>query len=88
MCGAPERLHSVRCAHFPSVITTIMDRKVQLLKPLNLFELFTTYSRAQRMTCHLTKKTFLLFSVHKKVHQDSRNVYQDLREFLAKEGKH
>jgi hypothetical protein len=26
MCGA----------HFPSVITTIMDHKVQLLKPLNL----------------------------------------------------
>jgi hypothetical protein len=32
MCDAPERL----CAHFPRVITTIMDHKVQLLKPLNL----------------------------------------------------
>jgi retron-type reverse transcriptase len=26
----------VRCAHFPSVITTIMDQKVQLINPLNL----------------------------------------------------
>jgi hypothetical protein len=32
----------VRCAHFPSVITTIMDQKVQLLKPLNKRELNTT----------------------------------------------
>jgi hypothetical protein len=31
----------VRCAHFPSVITTIMDHKVQLIKPLNLGELYT-----------------------------------------------
>jgi hypothetical protein len=29
----------VRCAHFPSVITTIMDYKVQLINPLNLGEL-------------------------------------------------
>jgi hypothetical protein len=29
MCG-------VWCAHFPSVLTTIMDQKVQLLKPLTL----------------------------------------------------
>jgi hypothetical protein len=28
----------VRCAHFPSVITTIMDQKVQLINPLNLGE--------------------------------------------------
>jgi hypothetical protein len=35
MCGAPERLPAcVRCAHLPSVITTIMDQKLQLLKPL------------------------------------------------------
>jgi hypothetical protein len=32
----------VRCAHFPSVITTIMDQKVELLKPLNLRELYAT----------------------------------------------
>jgi hypothetical protein len=30
----------VRCAHFPSVITTIMDHKVQLINPLNLGELY------------------------------------------------
>jgi hypothetical protein len=29
----------VRCAFFPSVITTIMDQKVQLINPLNLVEL-------------------------------------------------
>jgi hypothetical protein len=40
MCGAPERLTA--CAHFSSVITTIMDQKVQLLKPLNKRELNTT----------------------------------------------
>jgi hypothetical protein len=28
------------CAHFPSVITTIMDQKVQLINPLNLGELY------------------------------------------------
>jgi hypothetical protein len=32
----------VRCAHFPSFITTIMDHKVQLLKPLNKSELYAT----------------------------------------------
>jgi hypothetical protein len=37
MCGAPERR-----AHFPSVITTIIDQKVQLLKPVNERELYTT----------------------------------------------
>jgi hypothetical protein len=30
----------VRCAHFPSVITTIMDQKVQLINPFNLGELY------------------------------------------------
>jgi hypothetical protein len=30
----------IRCAHFPSVITTIMDQKVQLIYPLNLGELY------------------------------------------------
>jgi hypothetical protein len=30
----------VRCAHFPSVIITILDHKVQLIKPLNLGELY------------------------------------------------
>jgi hypothetical protein len=29
----------VRCAHFPSVIITIMDQKVQLINTLNLGEL-------------------------------------------------
>jgi hypothetical protein len=32
----------VRCAHFPSVITTTMDHKLQLLKPLNKRELYIT----------------------------------------------
>jgi hypothetical protein len=32
----------VRCAAFPSVITTVMDQKVQLLKPLNKRELYIT----------------------------------------------
>jgi hypothetical protein len=32
----------VRCAHFPSVITAIMDQKQQLLKPLNKRESYTT----------------------------------------------
>jgi hypothetical protein len=37
----------VRCAHFPSVITstTIMDYKVQLINPLNLGELYMRRSR-------------------------------------------
>jgi hypothetical protein len=43
MCGAPEGLPAfVRCAHFPSVITTIIDHKVELLKQLNLRELYVT----------------------------------------------
>jgi hypothetical protein len=33
----------VRCVHFP--ITTIMDHKPQLIKPLNKSELYTTRSR-------------------------------------------
>jgi hypothetical protein len=33
----------VRCAHFPSVITTIMDQKVQLINLLNLGELYAGY---------------------------------------------
>jgi hypothetical protein len=40
MCGAPERL-SAFGARFPSVITTIMDQKQQLLKPLNKRESYT-----------------------------------------------
>jgi hypothetical protein len=32
----------VRCAHFPSIITTITDQKVQLLKPMNYRGLYTT----------------------------------------------
>jgi hypothetical protein len=35
-----EKDDGVRCAHFPSVITTIMDQKVQLIDPLNLGELY------------------------------------------------
>jgi hypothetical protein len=38
-----QTLAGVRCAHFPSVFTIIMDHKVQLLNPLNLRELYTTY---------------------------------------------
>jgi hypothetical protein len=30
----------IRCAHFRSVDTTIMDYKVQLINPLNLGELY------------------------------------------------
>jgi hypothetical protein len=42
MCGAAERLMAFG-ANFPSVIivTTIMDQKVQLLKPLNKCEFNT-----------------------------------------------
>jgi hypothetical protein len=44
MCEAPESRTPVgeRCEHFTSDITTIMDKKVQLIKPLNLSELYTT----------------------------------------------
>jgi hypothetical protein len=31
----------VRCANFPSIITTIMDNKRQLLKPLNKPQLYS-----------------------------------------------
>jgi hypothetical protein len=41
MCGAPERPKAFGARNFPSVITTIMDQKVQLIKPLNLRELYT-----------------------------------------------
>jgi hypothetical protein len=30
----------VWCAHFPSVVTTVMDYKVKLINPLNLSELY------------------------------------------------
>jgi hypothetical protein len=43
-------------AHFPSVITTIMDHKVQLLKPLNLGELYTAY---QNRFCPASRMVFL-----------------------------
>jgi hypothetical protein len=33
----------VWCAHFPSVVTTIMYYKVQLINPLNLGELYAAY---------------------------------------------
>jgi hypothetical protein len=44
MCGAPERLTALGAHTFLqySVITIIMDQKVQLLKPLNKRELNTT----------------------------------------------
>jgi hypothetical protein len=42
MCGAPERLTAFGTRHFPSIITTIVDHKQQLLKPLNKRELYTT----------------------------------------------
>jgi hypothetical protein len=32
------------CAHFPSVVITIMDYKVQLINPLNLGELYAAYT--------------------------------------------
>jgi hypothetical protein len=34
----------VQCAHFPSVVITIMDYKVQLINPLNLGELYAAYT--------------------------------------------
>jgi hypothetical protein len=40
----------VRCAHFPSVITTTMDQKVQLINPLNLGEL---YAGSRTLECQL-----------------------------------
>jgi hypothetical protein len=46
----------VRFAHFPSVITTIMDHKVQLIKPFNLGELYTVYQNrlfAQPFLCYI-----------------------------------
>jgi hypothetical protein len=43
-CVAHRTPDSVRCAHFPSVLTTITITTVTiLLKPLNKRELFTTY---------------------------------------------
>jgi hypothetical protein len=33
----------VRCAHFPIVVTTIIDQKVQLINPLNLGELYAAW---------------------------------------------
>jgi hypothetical protein len=36
------RYRTPACAHFPSVITTTMDQKVQLLKSLNKRELYAT----------------------------------------------
>jgi hypothetical protein len=42
MCRAPERLTALG-ARFPSVSTTIMDQKVQLIKPFNLRELYRTW---------------------------------------------
>jgi hypothetical protein len=46
MCGAPERLTPFGARNFlilsPEFITIIMDHKVQLVKPLNLRELYTT----------------------------------------------
>jgi hypothetical protein len=41
MCGAPERLAAFGVRTIPTLITTIMDQKMQLLKPLNLCELYT-----------------------------------------------
>jgi hypothetical protein len=46
MCGA-------RCVHFSSVITTKMDHKVQLLKPLNLGELYTALQNLPTWDCML-----------------------------------
>jgi hypothetical protein len=44
MCGAPERLTAFDARTFlelSQVFTTIMDHKVQLLKPLDSGELYT-----------------------------------------------
>jgi hypothetical protein len=49
----------VRCAHFPSVITTIIDHNVpaQLLKPLNLGELYSIPpSRTVAIGCGYSRK--------------------------------
>jgi hypothetical protein len=44
MCGAPERLPAFGACtlHIPCVITTILDQKLQLLKPLNKRELYAS----------------------------------------------
>jgi hypothetical protein len=41
-CVALSSPVGVLCAHFSNVITTIMDHKLQLLKPLNKRELYAT----------------------------------------------
>jgi hypothetical protein len=43
----------IRCGHFPSVITTIMDYKVQLINPLNLGELYAAYQNRFIGECEL-----------------------------------
>jgi hypothetical protein len=61
----------VRCAHFPSVITTIIDHKVQLLKPLNIRELYTTHSG--RLTSRLRQNIFLKELYTHNIYHSSNN---------------
>jgi hypothetical protein len=57
----------VRCAHFPSVITTIMDHKVQLLKPLNKRELYATLKNHSR---HKSSRLYsILYHIYESVPQ-------------------
>jgi hypothetical protein len=51
----------VRYAHFTSDITTIMDHKVQLLKPLNKRELCTTL---QNRIIQIFKKPYMPLSLN------------------------
>jgi hypothetical protein len=69
-CVALPNAHDgVRSAHFPSVITTIMDQKVELLKPVKLRELYTT-KQNQKVTGWLHKK---------RIAENERNKIQGFR---------
>jgi hypothetical protein len=64
----------VRCTHFPSVVTTIMDQKVQIIKPSNLGELYTT----------LQNLKFVALLSRKIVHgPDNQLIYTVLSLFIS-----
>jgi hypothetical protein len=65
----------IRCVHFASVITTIMDHKLQFLKPLNKRELYTTQQ-------NLIFQNVSKFSKRKRI--DSNNIRGiELKMFLS-----
>jgi hypothetical protein len=53
-----------RCAHFPSVITTIMDHKLQLLKPLNKRELYMPGSRTELLHLLGTENSYTVVQMN------------------------